>query len=182
MPKRPIVATILLALAATLLIGIVTAQGGSAKPGPLRAWGFGAGNSRGAHPHITRPHSITLRAHDFVATNIDNDPAGTSQGDAIAVEGQLSTRREDSSAGRIDVNEVFTGFPPSGGARLLITITSGLAAGQITAVGVGRVNQSGIITIKIPVVGGTGKYRNARGVLIADPTGNTTRLTYLLIP
>jgi hypothetical protein len=45
-----------------------------------------------------------------------------------------------------------------------------------------RISQSGQIAIKLPVAGGTGKYRNVRGVLIAEPSGNTTRLTYLLIP
>jgi hypothetical protein len=174
---------LLAAAAVTLAIGLVAAQGQSTSTG-LRAWGFGAGHSAAAAPHITRARQIMLRAHDFVATPVDNAPAGTSQGDFITVEAHLSTRTGDSTIGRLAVNEVFTGLPAGGGARLLITVTTSLAAGQITAVGVGRVSASGNITIKLPVAGGTGKYRNARGVLVAhsNTNGATTRLTYLLIP
>jgi len=164
--------------------GVGAAQGDSSSAPPLRAWGFGAGHSAAAEPHITRARQIRLRAHDFTATSVDNEPAGTSQGDFITVEGLLSTPSGDSTIGRLDVNEVFTALPAGGGARLLITATTSLAAGQITAVGVGRVSASGKITIKLPIAGGTSKYRNAGGVLVAhsNTNGNTTRLTYLLIP
>jgi hypothetical protein len=182
--RRLLVSIGLLAAAAvTLASGLVAAHGQSASTG-LRAWGFGAGHSTAPVPHITRARQITMRAHDFVATPVDNDPTGTSQGDFITVEGLLSSRSGDSTIGRLDVNEVFTGLPPGGGARLLITVTASLAAGQITAVGVGGVSASGKITIKLPIAGGAGKYRNVRGVLIAntDTNSNTTQLTYLLIP
>jgi len=167
-----------------IVAGVGAAQGDSSSAPPLRAWGFGAGHSAAAEPHITRARQIRLRAHDFVATSVDNDPVGASQGDFITVEAPVSTRTGDSTIGRLDVNEVFTGLPAGGGARLLITVTASLAAGQITAVGVGRVSASGKITIKLPIAGGTGKYRNARGVLVAhsNTNGATTRLTYLLIP
>lgn len=167
-----------------IVAGVGAALGDSSSTPPLRAWGFGAGDSPAAEPHITRAHQITLRAHDFAATSVDNDPAGTSQGDAITVEGLLSARGGDSTIGRLEVNEVFTGLPAGGGARLLVTATATLPAGQITTVGVGRVSASGKITIKLPIAGGTGRYRNARGVLIAHPNTNgaTTRLTYFLIP
>ena len=184
MSRRLLVSIGLLAAAAvTLAIGLVAAQGQSAST-DLRAWGFGSGHSTAPLPHITRARQIRLRAHDFTATPVDNDPAGTSQGDFITVAGLLPTRGGDSTVGRLDVNEVFTGLPPGGGARLLITVTTSLAAGQITAVGVGRVSASGKITIKLPIAGGSGKYRNARGVLVAhsNTNGATTRLTYLLIP
>jgi hypothetical protein len=179
-PKRLIVVGILAAVTVTMVAGIVSARGGSAAPPSLRAWGFGAGTPTTA-PHITQAQRLAFRATNFVATSIDNEPAGTSQGDALAVEGTLFTR-EANSAGHLEVYEVFTGLPAGGGARLLVTVTATLNAGQITAVGVGRVSPSGQITIKLPVAGGTGKYRNVRGVLIAQPSGNTTRLTYLLIP
>lgn len=58
------------------------------------------------------------------------------------------------------------------------------SAGSTTraAVGVGRVSQSGTVKIRIPVVGGTGKYRNARGVVIVKASASSARLTLLLIP
>jgi hypothetical protein len=178
--KRLVIGGLLAAVALSMVVGIVSARGGSASAPRLSAWGFGAGTASPV-PHITQDRRLAFRATNFVATSIDNDPAGTSQGDALAVEGTLSTRRAD-SAGRLEVTEVFTGLAAGGGARLLVTVTATLNAGQITAIGVGRVSQSGQITIKLPVAGGTGKYRNVRGVLIAEPAGNTTRLTYLLIP
>ncbi|HET7171248.1 MAG TPA: hypothetical protein VFI18_06410 [Gaiellales bacterium] len=183
MSRRMLVVLGLLGAAAVSLVaGIAAAEGGSSTHG-LRAWGFGAG--RGAPvsvPHIRRERRIQLRAQDFVATALDNDPVGSSQGDAIVVEGRLVSRRQDSTVGRLDVNEVFSAFTQNGGAHLVITATATLAGGQITAVGVGRVRASGQITIKLPIAGGTGKYRNARGVLIGRPHGAATRLVYLLIP
>lgn len=185
MRRWVVIGGVLVVGASGVMVGVGAASGGTAHSVPLRPWAFGSGRSGGAAvtAHITRSRTLVLRAHDFVASSIDNTPANTSQGDAIVVEGLLSGPNGD-SAGRIDVNEVFTGLPPGGGARLLITATASLPAGQITAVGVGRVSQSGHITIKISIAGGTGKYRNARGVLIGQPSasGNTTRLTFLLLP
>lgn len=177
---RLVIGGLLAVLTISMVVGIVSARGGSATAPRLRAWGFGAGTTVAA-PRITQNRRLAFRATNFVATSIDNDPAGTSQGDALVVEGTLFARGGD-SAGRLEVTEVFTGLPAGGGARLLVTVTATLDAGQITAVGVGRVSKSGQITIKLPVAGGTGKYRNVRGVLIATPAGNTTRLTYELLP
>ena len=179
MRTRLVIGGLLAAATISMVLGLVSARGGSATPPHLRAWGFGAGTASPA-PQITRDRQLAFRATNFVATSIDNPPAGTSQGDALAVEGTLFTRGD--SAGHLEVTEVFTGLPAGGGARLLVTVTATLNAGQITAVGVGRVSQSGQITIKLPVAGGTGKYRNVGGVLIAKPNGNTTHLTYQLLP
>ncbi len=57
-----------------------------------------------------------------------------------------------------------------------------LPAGQISVTAVGRVSQSGAITIRVPVVGGTGIYRNVRGAAIVQPSTNAARLTFLLTP
>jgi hypothetical protein len=180
-----VICTLVGAAAASLVVGIVSAQGGAARQ-PLRSWGFGAGTSTAPIPHIRRPRTIQLQAHDFVAAPIDNAPSGLSQGDAITVNGLLSRlhNSSDSNIGRVDVNEVFTDLQPSGGAILLITVTASLPEGQITAVGVGRVSHTGTITIKLPIAGGSGRYRNARGTLLGKPNGNgtATRLVYLLIP
>jgi hypothetical protein len=177
-----IVLGLLGAAAVSLVAGIASAEGGSSSHN-LRAWGFGAGRAAsGPGPHITRARRMQLRAQNFTATQVDNGAAGASQGDAIVVEGRLASLRGDSTVGRLDVNEVFSAFGQIGGAHLVITATATLAGGQITAVGVGRISGSGQVTIKLPIAGGTGKYRNARGVLVGRPHGSTTRLVYLLIP
>jgi hypothetical protein len=54
--------------------------------------------------------------------------------------------------------------------------------GAVTATLVVGIVSAGAITVRLAVAGGTGKYRNARGVLIAQLSDNTTRLTYLLTP
>ena len=184
MSKRP--AALLLVASAVAGIGVVGVQvsaGSSGNAARLRPWGFGAGAS-GLVSHIARPRLLRLRAHDFVATPTDTPPNGTSQGDAITIHGVLSRGRGgDSQAGRIDVNEVFTDIQANGGVHLLITITASLSAGQITAVGVGRVSRNGAITIRLPIAGGSGKYRNARGFLTAQTSGgSTTRLAFALLP
>ena len=184
MSKRVLIAVAIAAtVAAGMLVGIVSASGGTTQAPGLQAWAFGAWpihGDRAAHHPSSPDHAARPRPRRDAL--FDNAPAGTSQGDVITVEGLLSKRHLASTIGRLDVNEVFTGLPPGGGARLLVTVTASLAAGQITAIGVGRVSGSGTITIKLPIAGGTGKYRNVGGVLIANANGNTTLLTYLLIP
>ena len=183
MPKRAVVLVAALGIVvAVSLAGIASAAGGSSGRTALRAWGFGAGRPDPAPvPHITRARTMVLRASNFTISTIDNDPAGTSPGDEIVVEGTL-TRAHGDAAGGLAVTEVFTGLPAGGGARLELTFTVTLPGGQISAVGIGRVSQSGSVKIRIPVVGGTGKYRNARGVVIVKSSSSSARLTFLLIP
>jgi Dirigent-like protein len=182
MPKRALVAG-LVGIAVVGAVGVAAAMGGSSSRPALRPWGFGAGRATPVGvSHLTQARTITLHASAFVTAAIDNDPAGTSQGDEIVVSGTLNQRGIDQPVGRIQVTETFTELPAGGGAHLLLTFTATLPAGQITSSGVGRVSRSGVITIKIPVVGGTGKYRNARGVVVVTPSTNTARLTFFLIP
>jgi hypothetical protein len=181
-PKRALVVVAAVGVAAASMIGIGSAAGGSPDRPALRAWGFGAGRpASDVVPHINRARTLSARATGFVITSIDNDPAGTSQGDQIVVEGTL-THRHGHALGGLEVTEVFTGLPAGGGARLELTLTVTLPAGQISAVGVGRVTRAGVVKIRLPVVGGTGKYRNARGVVLITSSQNAARLTFLLVP
>jgi hypothetical protein len=183
MPRRAVAIMGLVAVAVVSVFGVGSAIGGSSARPALRPWGFGDGRTTPVQaPHLTRARTIILRAGDFVTTAVDNDPAGTSQGDQIIVNGTLTKRRSDHPVGRLQATETFTELPASGGARLLLTFTTTLPTGQITSSGVGRVSQSGAITIKIPVVGGTGTYRNARGVVVVEPSANAARLTFYLTP
>jgi hypothetical protein len=166
-----------------LVAGVVSAAGGSGSSAPLRPWGFGVGSAPGviAVPHIHRARTLRFRAHDFTATVIDNDPAGTSQGDEIAVEGLL-TGRDGEAAGRLEAHEVLTGLTPGGGGRLQLQFTVLLANGQISGNAVLGLSQSGASNAKAAVVGGTGRYRNVRGEVLIHPAGQTTQLTFVLIP
>src|SRR5206468_7478600 len=129
---------------------------------------------------IKRAQTFVLRAQGFTVTAVDNPPSGTSQGDELAVEGLLTTRQGE-GAGRLDAHEVFTG-PSSNGGRLELLFTALLAHGQISAGGVIRINQSGATDTRAAIIGGTGRYRNARGEVIIHPAGQTTRLTFVLLP
>jgi hypothetical protein len=43
-------------------------------------------------------------------------------------------------------------------------------------------SQSGASNAKAAVVGGTGRYRNVPGEVYIHPPGQTTRLTFVLVP
>jgi hypothetical protein len=122
-----------------------------------------------------------LRAHGFTSTFVDNQPANISQGDEISVEGLLS-KRNGRGAGRIEVHEVLTALTQTGGGRLELLFTVLLAHGQISAVGVLGLNQSGASNGKAAVIGGTGRYRNVRGEVYIHPGQQSTRLTFVLLP
>jgi hypothetical protein len=173
---------VLIAISGLLLV-VGSASGGSASSPPPRPWGFGLGSAPGpiAVPHIHRARTLRFRAHDFTATVIDNDPVGTSQGDEIAVEGLL-TGENGQAAGRLEGHEVVTGLTPGGGGRLQLQFTVLLANGQISGNAVLGISQSGANNAKAAVIGGTGRYRNVRGEVIIHPAGQTTRLTFVLLP
>lgn len=183
MSKRVVVVIVgvLAALAAALSVGIVSAAGG-ASSSELRS-GFGGSVAPAApQPHIKVARKFVLRAHDFTATTIDNDPAGTSQGDEIIVEGALAAW-DGRPRGRIEVHEVLTGLNQSGGGRLQLLFTALLARGQITGSAVLGISQSGVSNTKAAILGGTGHYRNVRGEVVIHPAGqSSTELTFYLIP
>jgi hypothetical protein len=183
MSKRMVVVIggLLAAAAAALSVGIVSAAGGASSI-QLRS-GFGGGAAPDApQPHIKVARTFVLRAHDFTATTIDNDPAGTSQGDEIIVEGALAGRN-GRPRGRIEVHEVLTGLTQGGGGRLQLVFTALLARGQITGSAVLGISQSGASNTKAAILGGTGHYRNARGEVVIHPAGqSSTQLTFYLVP
>jgi hypothetical protein len=168
-------------VATTVIVAAVAAVGGSASSARLKAYGFTA--ERPAGPpieHLTRERTKVYHLTTTAISDIDADPAGTSQGDEVVVEGRLLHRH--AGAGRLEVVEVLTGLGTNGGVRAQITLTALLAEGQITAIGGTTFNQSTTV-VRVGIVGGTGKYRNARGQVTIQPgSGNSTRLTYQLLP
>jgi hypothetical protein len=168
-------------VATTVIVAAAAAAGGSASSARLRAYGFTA--ERPAGPpiqHLTRQRTKVYHLTTTSISTIDNDPAGTSQGDEVVVEGRLLHRH--AGAGRLEVVEVLTGLGTNGGVRVQITLTALLTEGQITAIAGTTFNRS-TTSVRAGIVGGTGKYRNARGQVTIQPgSGNSTRLTYHLLP
>jgi hypothetical protein len=105
----------LVGVAVVSVFGVASAIGGSSARPALRPWGFGDGRATPVQaPHLTRARTIILRAGDFVTTAVDNDPAGTSQGDQIIVNGTLTKRRSDRPVGGLQATETFTELPADG--------------------------------------------------------------------
>jgi hypothetical protein len=62
---------------------------------------------------------------------------------------------------------LVNGVGPGPGARILITFTMRLIHGQIAAIGVAGAQHQN--RLNRAVVGGTRRYRNARGEVVATP-------------
>jgi hypothetical protein len=166
------------AIGATLS-GVVSAANGSSDRRPVQAWGFQARTSAPpVIPHIARAKTVVMRLQNTTATLIDNPPTGTSQGDELAVEGQL-IKLNGTPAGQLQVHESITGLGANTGGRLQITFTALLAGGQISGIGGARLNRA---TPALAISGGTGAYLGAHGEVFIHNGPHRTRLTFLLLP
>jgi hypothetical protein len=160
------------------VIGVTSAANGSSDRLHFKAWEYQPHAAPLVVPHIARAKMLVVRLQDTTATYVDNLPTGTSQGDELAVEGQLVSRT-GTGAGNLEVREVVTGLGPTTGGRIHLTFTAMLAGGQISGMGVTRFNAA---TPALAIVGGTGKYLGAHGEVFIHPGPHRTRLTFLLLP
>lgn len=99
-------------------------------------------------------------------TGLDQDPQGTLHGDLRTKAGAV--------VGTLDVSIVATFVAPSPvpGAdkgTSMVNAVATLADGSIAIVGAAPVNDS---SFDLAVVGGTGRYRSARGVVHVAPSDN----------
>ncbi len=166
-------------LAAGSTAGALGSPGAS--PPPLQAWGLAPGTAHGVSKTPTTGGATQLRlvGTGFSTTSVDNPPAGTGQGDSIAVNGRLATLR-GRGAGDMQALETVTQFTGTGG-RLLVTFVSQLTAGQITAAGMVKVKNGKAGVLRAAIVGGTGRYLRARGQVVVMPLNNgTTLFTYVM--
>jgi hypothetical protein len=160
------------------VIGVTSAANGSSDRLHFKAWGYQPHAAPLVVPHVARATTLVVRLQNATSTYVDNLPTGTSQGDELAVEGQLVSRT-GAGAGKLEVRETVTGLGPNTGGRIHLTFTAMLAGGQISGTGVTRFNSG---TPALAVVGGTGKYLGAHGEVFIHPGPHRTRLTFLLLP
>jgi hypothetical protein len=160
------------------VIGVTSAANGSSDRLHFKAWRYEAHAAPLVVPHIARAKTLVVRLQSATSTYVDNLPTGTSQGDELAVEGQL-VGRTGAAAGNLEVHEIVTGLGPDTGGRIQLTFTAMLAGGQISGIGVTRFNAA---TPALGIVAGTGKYLGAHGEVFVHPGPHRTRLTFLLLP
>ena len=164
---------------AAIVVGVASAANGATNRPRLQAWAFQTPKSQPiAIPHIANATTLVVRLQNTTATYVDNPPSGTSQGDELAVEGQL-VKLNGTPAGQLEVHEIITGLGPEMGGRLQLTFTALLSGGQISGIGATRLNTA---TPALAIAGGTGKYLGAHGEIFVHTGPHRTRLTFLLLP
>ena len=83
-----LVIVVVVAAAAAAIVG--SAARGASRNTSAVHWALLPGTLRSAStPRIAGTQQLTVYASDFAATSVDNAPSGTSQGDELAVTGQL---------------------------------------------------------------------------------------------
>jgi hypothetical protein len=160
------------------VVGMTAAADGSSDRLHFKAWAYQPHAAPLVVPHVAHTKTFVMRLENTTSTYVDNLPSGTSQGDELAVEGQLVSRT-GAGAGNLEVQEMVTGLGPDTGGRIHLTFTAMLAGGQISGIGVTRFNSA---TPALAIVGGTGKYLGARGEVFIHSGPHRTRLTFLLLP
>ena len=106
-----------LVIVVVVAVAAAAALVGSAARGADRStsavhWALLPGTLRSAStPRIAGTQRLTVYASDFAATSVDNAPSGTSQGDELAVTGQLRDAG-GTKIGKLEVHEVLTSVTP----------------------------------------------------------------------
>jgi hypothetical protein len=162
-----------------LLAGGITIAAASPKAPATNTWGMPASATAAPSqalpgPDITTATTIVVISRNETQTDIDNPPAGLSQGDEGVVHSPLFNRA-GARVGRLDVQFQFTSLQPM---AIQVVFTASLSKGQIAAQGVAGAGQ----TFTVGVAGGTGAYQNARGQVRVEFQANQVVLTYHLIP
>jgi hypothetical protein len=165
--------------AAVVGVSLASASSGAG----ARVWGAPASMAHYGHAaHLAAgdPTTIVVLTRHERETDVDNPPAGFSQGDEAAITSALFNTGGE-RVGHIDAQGVFTAvFSTTQVARGQFTFTATLAQGQITATGVGTFSASAT-GFTAAVTGGTGAYRNTDGQVRVIFTGpHSTRFVYQL--
>jgi hypothetical protein len=133
----------------------------------------------GSAPDAVARHGDTDRRLAFVERNvaevdIDNSPAGFSQGDEMTIASVLT--KNGKSVGRFDGHVVFTYVNlETGRLRALLNATASLREGEVEVQGAAAFNAD-TAELGFAVVGGTGRYDDVGGEAHLVPEGDATKL------
>ena len=128
-----LVIVVVVAAAAAAIVG--SAARGASRSTSAVHWALLPGTLRSAStPRIAGTQQLTVYASNFAATSVDNAPSGTSQGDELAVTGQLRNAA-GKKLGKLEVHEVLTSVTPQ---IIQLTATLRLHGGQVSALGTQR--------------------------------------------
>ena len=173
MTRKLFVSGLAVCMVAVVAVGVSLA---SASPGNgARVWGAPAGMAhfgKAAAASSADP-TITVIAKHQTETDVDEPPAGFSQGDEVTI-GSWLFNRAGARVGHLDVHGAFTALLRNR-ARGQFEFTATLRGGAITATGVAIFSDtSGGFTAA--VTGGTGAYQKTDGwVKVICVTATTTR-------
>lgn len=155
----------------------------------LAVWASSASAIKGAKTFSLLEVSTPNSDQPLGDFTFDRPPVG---GDRIAFTNDLykwAGTKRGARAGRDQVMITFiTGFGSdfSKKATALFTAQVYLQGGTIFVEGYGQINPNGPLKARLPVVGGTGSYANARGYLnvrdIGNGNQNKTNLEFHLLP
>lgn len=115
--------------------------------------------------------TFTVRAHQSRDTNIDLGKKGFSAGDEDLSVASLTYKGQN--VGRLVVNCTVVRVGSSSADQLCEFVLH-IGASQLTADGTVRDGHKGPGTFTLPILGGTGRYRSAGGVLSVTATNTGT--------
>jgi hypothetical protein len=156
-----------LAILASLALAIVIVPGASTSPSAIRS-------SDDNEVEVIRVTAITVQEN-----GLDLGEPGDSLGDQFIFSDDLFRGGEKvGTAGGVGT---LVRLEPMVAATIQFVATARLPKGQITLQGLVRFTD-GPSTFKLAITGGTGRYRDASGVLIAEEVSETeTQLTFRVI-
>ena len=169
-------------LVALLVIGALSVASGSPR-GHVRMWGLqpGVAPHTAAVPHAEGTTPLVLFTRNEHAVDVDEAPAGFSQGDESTVSaGMWNTAGH--RVGHLDAAGTLTAvFQQAQTARVQFTFTATVRGSQITATGI-LIGSDTVHGFDAAVTGGTGKFRGAEGeVHVQFLANNSSRFTYQLV-
>lgn len=169
-------------LVALLVISALSVASGSSRS-HLRMWGLQSGVAAhaAAVPHAEGTTQLVLFTRYEHAVDVDESPAGFSQGDEMTVSAGI-WNAAGQRVGRLDAAGTLTAvFQQKQTARVQFTFTATVRGSQITATGV-LIGSDTVHGFDAAVTGGTGKFRGAEGeVHVQFLANNSSRFTYQLV-